>query len=110
MAVDGTTRHPLTGALAPLLTAALAWFPSQATAAQCALPADEGNASVSGTFNSYWRPADGTYNDASTAIPISSPRPGGATLAPDDLVLLMQMQCADIDFSDTQSYGDGNGT
>jgi uncharacterized repeat protein (TIGR01451 family)/fimbrial isopeptide formation D2 family protein len=77
----------------------------------CAVPGVDGNVTTGGITNTYYRPANGTFTAGSTitlnnAAGIS---PIGATntLAPDQLVAIFQMQCADINSSDTDSYGDG---
>lgn len=80
-----------------------------ANAQVCALPGSSGDASISGTVNTYWTPGIGTYSSGSTAISLSSQRGAAATLAEGDLVLVIQMQCANINVSDSLSYGDGAG-
>ena len=92
-----------------LVSASLLTIPT-AYANTCALPGNSGSSSLSGNVNTYWRPANGTYNDASSAISISSARGAstGTAIAEGDLILLIQMQCATIDYDDDSGYGDGN--
>ncbi len=81
---------------------------STATAQVCALPGSAGDATISGTVNTYWTPGTGSYS-GSGSIALSNQRGVAATLAEGDLVLVIQMQCASIDSSDSLSYGDGAG-
>lgn len=78
-----------------------------ADAQVCALPGSAGDATISGTVNTYWSTASGTYGSASTSIALNNQRGAVATLAEGDLVLVIQMQCADLDATDTLNYGDG---
>ncbi len=78
-----------------------------ANAQVCALPGSAGDVTISGTVNTYWTPATGTYTAASTTIALSGQRGAAATLAEGDLVLVIQMQCANINSNDTLNYGDG---
>lgn len=88
--------------------AALSWQP--AAAQVCALPGSAGDVVVAGGIvNTYWTPAAGSYGPGSTSISLGGQRGAAATLAEGDLVLVIQMQCADIDSSDTLAYGDGLG-
>lgn len=78
-----------------------------ARAQVCALPGSAGDATISGTVNTYWSTAPGSYDAGAAAIPLSGERGAAATLAAGDLVLVIQMQCAAIDSSDSSGYGDG---
>lgn len=79
-----------------------------ARAQVCARPASAGDASLSGVVNTYFAPAaNATYGPSTTVIPLRSPRGASATLREGDLVLVIQMQCADVDMRDTDAYGDG---
>ncbi len=80
---------------------------STAIAQVCALPGSAGDATISGTVNTYWTPGAGSYNSGSTSIALGGQRGAVATLAEGDLVLVIQMQCASINSSDSLSYGDG---
>ena len=72
----------------------------------CALPGSAGDATISGTVNTYWTPGAGSYT-GSGSIVLNNQRGAAAALAEGDLVVVMQMQCADIDSSDSLGYGDG---
>jgi uncharacterized repeat protein (TIGR01451 family) len=77
-----------------------------ATAQVCALPGSTGDATISGTVNTYWTPGNGNFS-GSGSISLSNQRGAAATLAEGDLVLVIQMQCANIDTTDSLAYGDG---
>ena len=101
-------RSPWMFVGAGLLSAALSMVPRPLYAQVCALPGSLGDvASVSGVVNTYWSPASGSYGPGSTSIALGSQRGAAATLAEGDLVLVIQMQCADIATADSLSYGDG---
>ncbi len=93
---------------------ACAWFCAgialcHAFAAQaqvCAAPGSAGTAAISGTVNTYWTPAPGTYSGTGSIV-LGAQRGAAASLAEGDLVLVLQMQCANIDTADTTAYGDG---
>ena len=90
------------------LSLAAALLPGIALAQnRCATPGGDGNLSLSGVVNTYYTPAAGSYGPAAASIPLSSPRGAAAPIAPGDLVLVIQMQCANINSSDSLLYGDG---
>ena len=76
----------------------------------CAVPGIDGNATTGGILNTYYRPANGTYSSGSIALNNAagiSPIGAANTLAPNQLIAIVQMQCANINATDTDSYGDG---
>ncbi|MBP6596250.1 MAG: DUF11 domain-containing protein [Arenimonas sp.] len=79
-----------------------------ALAQVCALPGSAGDATISGIVNTYWSAGDGTYT-GSGSIALGNQRGAAGTLAEGDLVLVIQMQCASIDSSNSLAYGDGAG-
>ena len=79
-----------------------------AQAQVCALPGSEGDATIAGTVNTYWTPAGGNYS-GSGSIALNNQRGATTTLAEGDVVLVIQMQCAGINASDSVNYGDGAG-
>lgn len=99
--------------LARIVRTALLWalglYSTLSLAQTCAMPGRDGTAGSSGTVNTYYRPADGSYTGAVT-IPLSSPAGAATPVGPGDLVVVMQMQCANINTSNTANYGAGNGT
>ncbi|OUC16021.1 MAG: hypothetical protein B0A82_03945 [Alkalinema sp. CACIAM 70d] len=74
----------------------------------CAVPGKDGTATVSGIVNSYY-PGSGTVAVGSTSVTVGSINPNGNTtpIAKGDLLLIIQMQDADIDSSNTDAYGNG---
>lgn len=64
--------------------------------------------SLSGVINTYYPGVTGTVSRGATSIPVGTLRPTGATaIAAGDLLLVMQMQYADIDATNSNIYGDG---
>lgn len=89
--------------------AALLTLP-QALSQTCAMPGRDGTAASSGTVNTYYPPDNGTYNAASTSIALGASSGSATALAPGDLVMVVQMQCASLNTANTSNYGAGNGT
>lgn len=80
---------------------------AQTRAQVCASPGSAGDATATGIVNTYWTPASGNYGASAGSIVLGGQRGAAAPLAEGDLVLVIQMQCADIDSIDTTAYGDG---
>jgi mucin-19 len=105
-------RRPIfcSRAAAALLAAALcclAASPSPAGAAQiCAAPGSSGPASISGIVNSYY-PGRASAGSGSTSIPVGTLDARGAStaVAAGDLLVIMQVQDAAINDSNSASYG-----
>ncbi|GAA4500701.1 hypothetical protein GCM10023172_21410 [Hymenobacter ginsengisoli] len=79
------------------------------TAANCATAGRDGAASLATNPNTYY-PSNGTQSlmgGTSTTITVGAARGAGTTIAAGDLLLVVQMQGADINFTDSDSYGDG---
>src|SRR3984893_972780 len=101
------------GTRALLLLAAIAFIvptaaptPVQAAGPSCATPGRDGTATLSGIVNTYY-PGVGTATAGSSTI-VLGPATGAATpIAIGDLLLVIQMQDAAIDSSNTGAYGDG---
>jgi hypothetical protein len=77
----------------------------------CAVPGQNGSPSVNGIVNTYY-PGTGTnVSVGSTSIPVGSINPNGnlTPIAAGDLLLIIQMQDADINSTNTDAYGDGTG-
>ena len=75
----------------------------------CANPAVLGNGgTLSGVVNTYYpATASVTAGVANTTIPVGTARGAAATIAAGDLLLVMQMQDASINSTNTASYGNG---
>lgn len=81
----------------------------------CATPGKDGaSTTVAGTINTYYPPNVGatalTVNSASTSIPLGTATGSVTAVAPGDLVVVMQMQCENINTSNTAAYGGGGTT
>lgn len=83
-----------------------AYVPLQAYAASCASPGVDGSASSGGVVNTYWT---GTSNPiaGSTSFTLGAATGASNPIAPGDLLLLIQMQDANINSNNTGNYGDG---
>ena len=87
-----------------------------ATAQVCGIPGGAGPTSISGIINSYYpSPASTiTVGQGSMAVPVgsidTSGGGSGVAIAAGDLLLIIQMQDADISASNTSSYGGGAGS
>jgi len=92
------------------LTLAASLLATAAQAQTCAIPGRDGTTPTSGTVNTYFQPNTGTYTSASTSITLSGKTGATTALAPGDLVLVIQMQCATLDTTNTANYGGANGT
>jgi hypothetical protein len=95
----------------------LVWF-SQSTQAQvsfgalCATPGKDGiDSGAINVVNSYY-PAISSVSAGATSISLGSINTRGnqTPISPGDLLLVIQMQDADINFSDTSNYGANNNT
>ena len=92
--------------LVALLVGAASLAASPAFSQSCAVPGANGPGSISGIVNTYYSPTAGTYSGAS-AIAIGAGRGAAATLAAGDKVLVIQMQCANINAVNSNAYGSG---
>mgnify|MGYP002364431658 CR=1 FL=1 len=77
----------------------------------CASPGQQGaGGTLTGIVNTYWPgTASVTAGVANTCIPVGASAGATTTLAADNLLLVVQMQDADINSSNTTAYGDGTG-
>ena len=76
----------------------------------CAAPANLGNGgTLTGVANTYYpATASVTAGTANTTIPLGTARGAAATLAAGDLLLVIQMQDASINSTNTAAYGNGS--
>lgn len=78
----------------------------------CATPGKDGvDTGILSIVNSYF-PGTGSINAGATSITVGPINAAGnqTTISAGDLLLVIQMQDADINFSDTSNYGAGTGT
>lgn len=76
----------------------------------CATPGRDGQgAAITGTVNTYYPPSatPTTLNAGSNSVTLGASRGAGTAIATGDLVLIIQMQDATINSTNTSSYGDG---
>lgn len=79
----------------------------------CAIPGnDSATTTISGIVNSYYPGTGANVAAGSLAVPLGTRAAGGAAtpIAPGDLLVLIQMQGAQINSSNSDCYGDGVGT
>jgi LPXTG-site transpeptidase (sortase) family protein len=77
----------------------------------CGIPGKDGpTITLNGVLNSYY-PGAANVAAGATSIPVGTARAGGGTaIAAGDLLLVVQMQGADLDGNNDERYGDGVGT
>ena len=78
----------------------------------CALPGNDGaGGSLTGVVNAYYPPGTGVtgITAGNASVLLGAAAAGGAqkAIAVNDLLLIIQMQAASINFTNTSSYGDG---
>ncbi len=87
------------------------WQPQPAQAQLsllCAAPGRDGTASLSGIANTYYIPASsGTLASGATSVTLGSAQGANVPIAAGDLLLLIQMQDAQINSTNSDAYGDG---
>jgi uncharacterized repeat protein (TIGR01451 family) len=84
-----------------------------AVAQVCATPgSNAATTSISGIVNSYYPGTGANVAAGATSIPIGAVDAAGNTtpIAPGDLLMLIQVQGAEIDATNSDCYGDGAGT
>jgi fimbrial isopeptide formation D2 family protein/uncharacterized repeat protein (TIGR01451 family) len=82
------------------------------TVIPCATPGKDGlGTSLAGIINTYYPPAAATVtlNPGTTTLQVGTPAGAPTPIAVGDLLLIMQMQDADINASNSDAYGDGIG-
>src|SRR2546421_13116529 len=72
----------------------------------CATPGRDGSGTITGIINTYY-PGSGSAAAGSTSITLGVATGAATPIAVDDLVLVIQMQDAAIDSTNTGAYGDG---
>ncbi|MFN0022909.1 MAG: isopeptide-forming domain-containing fimbrial protein, partial [Parvularculaceae bacterium] len=79
-----------------------------ARANDCATPAAQGSATISGVVNTYF-PATSSLSAGGTLLTLGAATGAATPIAAGDLVLIIQMQDADFDRDNDDTYGDGAG-
>src|SRR5476651_2278027 len=74
--------------------------------AQCGTPGADGSPNISGIVNTYYPGTTAGAAAGDTSIPVGAPVGSATLIAGGDLLLVVQMQDASIDVSNTGSYGD----
>ena len=106
MRFRGLTQRLLKAALTSGCMLASTWVIAQV----CATPQKDGTkTSAAGeVVNGYYAPANGSYLAGTLpTIALSNPRGTTTAFAAGDMALVIQMQCVDLNMTDTDSYGDG---
>jgi uncharacterized repeat protein (TIGR01451 family)/fimbrial isopeptide formation D2 family protein len=80
-------------------------FSGHAFAALCGTPGKDGTG-ASGVVNTYY-PGTASVSAGATSVPVGSSSGSSTAIAAGDLLLIIQMQDADINYTNTSSYGDG---
>jgi len=107
MGQSGWVRRVCLAGVTGFLSLATTWAAAQV----CVSPQRDGDKTTAGggeIVNGYYTPAIGTYTAGTTAtIALSNARGTSTVFAAGDMALIIQMQCVDINQTDTDSYGDG---
>lgn len=90
---------------------ALAGTTLPAMAQSCGIPGKDGVGSISGSINTFYvTNTNGAVGPGTPSIALGSSIGAPATPTPGDLFAIIQMQCENIDTTNTNNYGGGNGT
>jgi uncharacterized repeat protein (TIGR01451 family) len=76
------------------------------TASACATPGRDESPTITTTPNTYYPAVNQLVNAGATSVSVGT-AVGTTPIATGDLLLIMQMQGADIDYSNSDAYGDG---
>ena len=107
MSRTGWVHRLVIAGMAAVLSLATTWVAAQV----CVSPQKDGNKTTAGAgeiVNGYYTPANGSYSAGSLpTIALSNARGASGAFSAGDMALIIQMQCVDINQTDTDSYGDG---
>jgi uncharacterized repeat protein (TIGR01451 family) len=106
---DPTPANNNGTAAAAILTVAVSAIGPAGTASACATPGKDGTQTISSSPNTYYPGTPGTNQVVAvgaTSLSVGT-AVGPTPIAMGDLLLVMQMQGADINYSNTDTYGDG---
>jgi len=93
-------------AAAAILTVAVSAIGPAGTASACATPGKDGTQTISSSPNTYYPGTNQVVAVGATSLSVGT-AVGPTAIAMGDLLLVMQMQGADINYSNTDAYGDG---
>jgi LPXTG-site transpeptidase (sortase) family protein len=83
-------------------------LPARADSGLCAIPGNDGpGGTLSGIVNTYY-PGTASVSAGSSSVPVGPASGAGIGISDGDLLLVMQMQDAAINSSNTGAYGDGS--
>ncbi|MGI4738141.1 MAG: T9SS type A sorting domain-containing protein [Janthinobacterium lividum] len=105
---DPTPANNNGTAAAAILTVAVSPIGPAGAASACATPGRDGSATLNATStpNTYYPATNQTVAAGANSLIVGT-AVGATPIAAGDLLLVMQMQGADIDYSNTDAYGDG---
>ncbi|OGX90407.1 beta strand repeat-containing protein [Hymenobacter coccineus] len=103
---DPTPANNNGTAAAAILTVAVSPIGPAGTASACATPGADGSQTITASPNTYYPATNQTVAVSATSLSVGA-AVGTTPIAAGDLLLVMQMQGADIDYSNTDAYGDG---
>lgn len=103
---DPTPANNNGTAAAAILTVAVSPIGPAGTASACATPGRDGSPTITASPNTYYPATNQPVAINATSLSVGA-AVGATPIAAGDLLLVMQMQGADIDYSNTDSYGDG---
>jgi uncharacterized repeat protein (TIGR01451 family)/fimbrial isopeptide formation D2 family protein len=78
-------------------------------ATSCSTPGKDGAGTPSGVINTYY-PGTASVSAGATSIPVGSSSGSATQIAAGDMLLIIQMQDADINYTNSSNYGGGSGT
>ncbi|RZK63240.1 MAG: hypothetical protein EOO59_00275 [Hymenobacter sp.] len=103
---DPTAGNNNGTAPAAILSVAVLPIGPAGTASACATPGRDGSPTITASPNTYYPATDQTVAAGATSLSVGA-AVGTTPIAAGDLLLVIQMQGADIDYSNTDTYGDG---
>lgn len=103
---DPTPANNNGTAAAAILTVAVSSIGPAGTASACATPGRDGAPTLTANPDTYYPATNQTVPAGATSLGVGA-AVGPTPIAAGDLLLVMQMQGADIDYTNTDAYGDG---
>jgi len=103
---DPTPANNNGTAAAAILTVAVSPIGPAGAASACATPGRDGSPVITASPNTYYPATNQTVAANATSLTVGAAL-GATPIAKGDLLLVIQMQGADINYTNTDSYGDG---